>query len=197
MPDEEVQELGREGVGMVRAWLEATTWMTLPFNAYEDGPRCKVPYIGGVKKFDLRGYFLGDKHHRRELTVECKRYTTPGGQSKEFQKFLAIAYSATLKNIRERGSWEEDFIWVTSHPFDLGKWPTLASFDEMKSALEDPDNAPLLGGEPIDEELARTVAGRIWLLVLNEKQLEVTLTTQELKQVMVALDREGTALWNP
>lgn len=62
MADEESQELGREGVGMVKAWLESTTWLELPMNAYEDKHRCKVQYAPDkVKKFDLRGNFIGQK----------------------------------------------------------------------------------------------------------------------------------------
>lgn len=196
MPDEAVQELGREGVGKVRAWLEATTWFDLPFNAYEDGARCKVATYNGPKKFDLRGHFRGDKQQRRIVTVECKKYATPGGQRAEFDKFLAIAYSATLKTTRElQAPWREDFLWVTFHPFAQGKWPKLAHHSYFLNVLNRPEMAPYLGGEPIDEELAREVAGRIWLLVLNDRQLDLALTSDELLAVLRVLNREVNDLW--
>ena len=50
MPDEEMHERGREGVGMIKAWLEATTWMDFPFNAHEDETRCTALLLEGTKK---------------------------------------------------------------------------------------------------------------------------------------------------
>lgn len=199
MPDEEVQERGREGVGMVKAWLEATTWMEFPVNAYEDGLRCTVPLLSGKKKFDLRGHHLGDKHQRRALSVECKRYTTKGGQLKEYRRFLAIAYSYHAKQIELLGgAIDEDFLWVTSNPFDNTKvaWTHLRTEEHLLDALADEANADVLGdGHEIDEKLARKVAASIWLLVFDERQMDVTLTAGELKKVMTVLEREGPGLW--
>jgi hypothetical protein len=196
MADEEIQELGREGVGKVKAWLEATTWMRLPYNAYEDGPRCKVVHASGAKKFDLRGHFLGDKASRRELTIECKKYSSAGIQSKEFKRFIAIAYGATKKQIAEKGEWREDFMWVTFHPFLVTDWSTLTNYANVLEVLRDPDHREFVGEEDIDEEVARSVADSVWLLVLNEKQLEVALTPEELAQVHTVLKREGNPLWS-
>ncbi|MFC4783351.1 hypothetical protein ACT8ZV_02675 [Nocardioides sp. MAHUQ-72] len=196
MPDEEVQERGREGVGMVKAWLEATTWMEFPANAYEDGTRCTVPLLSGKKKFDLRGHHLGDKSQRRGLSVECKRYKTKGGQLKEFRRFLAIAYSAHAKQIELVGDWNEDFLWVTSNPFATDTWASLRTEDYLLEAVHDPANQDVLGeGHDVDEKLARRVASGIWLLVFDEKQMDVTLTAQELRQVMTVLNRQGPGLW--
>jgi hypothetical protein len=197
MPDEEVQERGREGVGMVKTWLEATTWMQFPFNAYEDGSRCVVPTLGKRKKFDLRGFHLGDKHKRRYMSVECKRYTTKGKQLSEFRRFLAIAYSAHVKAIELFGEWTEDFVWVTSNPFETDKWRDLCTEDYMLEVLSSSDHKDVLGEDhQIDEKLARDVARRTWLLVFeDEKQMSVTLTSEELKRVMTLLKREGAGLW--
>ncbi len=198
MPEEEVQELGREGVGQVKAWLEATTWLNLPFNAYQDGPRCKIVHHAGVKKFDLRGAFLGGKKRRRLATVECKRYTTTGKQASEFQNFLAIAYSSTHKQRLElREDPQEDFLWVTSHPFSQTDWPKLLDHERLAQHLSEPANAAFLGGHSLDEELVRKVVKRIWLLVWSQKQLKITLTSDEVKQVMTVLNRGGESLWRP
>jgi hypothetical protein len=200
MPDEEIQERGREGVGMVKAWLEATTWMDFPANSYEDGLRCTVPLLGGgTKKFDLRGDHLGDKNQRRGLWVECKRYSSKGGQLKEYRRFLAIAYSYHAKQIDLLGgSVTDEFLWVTSNPFDNTKypWAHLRTEEHMIEALADEANADVLGdGHEVDEKLARKVAAGIWLLVFDEKQMDVTLSAGELKQVMTVLEREGPGLW--
>lgn len=200
MPDEEAQERGREGVGMIKAWLEATTWMDFPANAYEDGPRCIAPLLVGKKKFDLKGHHLGDKSKRRDLWVECKRYTTKGGQLKEYRRFLAIAYSYHAKQIELVGvPVADDFLWVTSNPFDNTQvaWAQLRTEEYMLDVLTDEAHADILGnGHEIDEGLARRVLDRIWLLVFDEKQMGVTLTAGELKQVMTVLEREGPGLWH-
>lgn len=196
MADEEVHELGREGVGQVKAWLEATTWIRLPYNAYEDGPRCMVVHAGGPKKYDLRGHFLGGKASRRELTVECKRYTTTGAQKKEFESFVAIAYGSTRKNILERGAWDEDFMWVTSHPFGTSDWTKLGTEKYVLEVLKKPESAAYIGTDPIDEELARQVSQRIWVLVYHQKQMAMVLSPEELNKVHAALNREGNPLWS-
>ena len=197
MPDEASQQAGLEGVGMVKAWLESTTWMTLPMNAYEDADRCKVAYYGGSKKFDLSGYLHGPNKSRRNLWVECKRYNSHGGQHGEFMEFLAIAYSYTAKTIKEKGSCSDEFLWVTSHPFKTGEWPTLVSFAKIDAVMTDPAQSAKLGGDQYDPDLARELAERVWLLVWCEKQVNrLSLTREELGKVMATLKRDGEPLWS-
>lgn len=198
MPDEEVHELGREGVGMVKAWLEATTWMEFPFNSNEDGDRCTVLLLEGKKKFDLRGFHLGDKNTRRIMTVECKRYTTKGGQAAEFQRFLAIAYSYHARHKKDYGKAQaEDFLWVTSNPFKTDGWSELCSESSIIAAVKHPKHVDVIGEDhEIDDEIVRLVAQHLWLLVFDQnKQMQITLTRDELKRVMAVVDREGPLLW--
>ena len=199
MPDEDVQELGREGVGMVKAWLEATTWMEFPYNAYEHKHRCVIPLLNSQKKkFDLKGFHLGDKTQRRDLYVECKRYNSASGQHAYFREFLAIAYSFhSFQKDLHGVDVADDFIWVTSHPFQIGQWAELCTKSFMLDVLSDDKNQKYLGDDhEVDEELAQAVASRVWLLVLNEdKQMKVSLTSSELKTAMTQLKREGTSLW--
>lgn len=77
---EDIQELGREGAAILKRWLEATTYMELPFDAYNHKIDCTVFTLGGMKKqLDLAGYMLVDK--KAPVFVECKRYTTPDRKS--------------------------------------------------------------------------------------------------------------------
>lgn len=181
---------------MVKAWLESTTWMVLPMNAYEDGPRCKVPTLHKAKKVDLRGHRLGK--HRRDVFVESKRKTYAGDQYSEFREWLAIAYSHHLKVHDDIGQYpEEDFLWVTGNPFRIGEWKDLCSEAHLTNVLEDPIHAPYLGGRDIDPGLVRTVADGLWLLVYSDpKQIDLSLTGQELGDIMKHLDRGGNDLWS-
>jgi hypothetical protein len=189
---EDVQELGRRGVAAVKRWLEATTYLELPFDAYNHAVDCLIAHSAGVKQFDLDGYYLTDD--KDPITVECKAYTTTGAQYREFRLFLAIAYSSTWE---ERSKFagkyrKRHFLWVTKHPFSLGKWPVLESHDEMRDALI--LHPEYLAGEEMDENLLRDVSSRIMVLVYSDKQSALSLTPDELRRVRTQLDRKAREL---
>lgn len=193
MTAEETQELGRKGVAIIKRWLEATTFIELPFDAYHHKLDCVLPHLGTKKTkiFDLQGHFLTGR--KAPIVVESKRYTSPGGQYKEFLHFLAIAYSSTVKEVEDLGgARERHFLWVNFHPFNLDNWTALETRDQMVKALtEHPD---YLAGRDIDEDLVRQVASRVMVLVFNPKQENLSLTRQELKIVRVHIDRKADSL---
>lgn len=179
------------GVAQVQRWLEATTYLELPWNAYETPQMCQVQHLSGSKLFDLAGWFLGE--NRREVYIENKSHTTSGGnQYADFQEFLAIAYSSTAKQLQSGLDRKTEFIWVTSHPFNLSRWAKLATYSELHKALK--DKPAFLGTEAIDEDLARTVANRIWVLVMNHRQIEISLTQEEVWRVIPILKRKVSTL---
>ena len=184
---EEIQAIGREGVAILKRWLEATTYLEFSWDAYDNAKDCIVPYIGGTKTFDLVGrYLTGEKS---SVVVEAKRYTSAGGQYKEFKQFLRIAYSASLKDIeiygRDRGN---HYLWVTFHPFNLDHWSELEHHDHMRIALL--EDATMLDGRPVSEDLLRQVVARVMVLVFNPKQEQLSLTKSELLKIRQYLERE-------
>jgi hypothetical protein len=189
---EQVQELGRKGVASVQQWLEATTFIELNWNVYEHTLMCVVNCLDGSrKKFDLVGSFIGDR--KDPVAVECKKYTSPGAQHKYFKEFLAVAYSSTVNEIEQRGGdLKREFLWVTTHPFQLREWTMLATSDKIIEAIgEYPD---LLAGKPIDFEIVHKLSERIWLLVMNAKQEEISLSNDELMLVLATLKRKESTL---
>jgi hypothetical protein len=189
---EEVQELGREGVAAIKQWLEATTFIELNWNVYEDPAMCvMVCADGSRKKFDLVGAFIGNR--RDPVVVECKWYTTTASQHKHFKQFLAIAYSSTVRETIDRGADpKREYIWVTKHPFQITEWTTLATESKILQSLE--DNVELLAGEPINEDIVRKIAERVWVLVMNQKQEEISLPNDELMLVLTTLKRKEPTL---
>lgn len=184
---EAAHEQGRTGVFAAKTWLESTTYLSLGLDAYRFAPGCTVTCLDDSKQtFDLRGQIY-ERHH--ELFVEVKTYTVVGGQKKAYDDFLAIAYSATAKQMEDVGDPKAEFMWVTTYPFDQGKWLSLTSRERIKKALER-DQSGILGGRALDEELLTTMSDRIWLLVLNERQHELTLTPSELSSVESVLQRK-------
>lgn len=194
---EPIQLLGAAEVVRVKRWLESTTWIDLPFNAYEDEPRCMLSLCNGQRKlFDLRGRFRGAGASRHGVTVECKNYSTPGGQAKEFERFLAIAYSYTYKATEELGSDpQEEFFWVTKHPFAKTQWKDLCSKEKLKECVLDTGNSDICPTGTFNEDLAGKVANRVWILVVNEKQHHLSLSSSELHTVLASINREQGGLW--
>ncbi|RBY94520.1 hypothetical protein DQ244_04230 [Blastococcus sp. TBT05-19] len=186
MVAEETQEKGRRGVAEVKTWLEATTHLSMSWDAYEFPVQCTRKRLDGeLKRYDLAGKFIGEK--KRPVVVEAKSYETPGHQGSAYQEFLANAYSTTAYEIAEIGDSKTEFIWVTTHPFSLNKWPNLTSRSMLKSAIEALPEC--LGGESIDEDLLTAVAERLWLLVRHERQNEISLTNLELMSIYQHLGR--------
>jgi len=189
---EDIQEIGREGVATLKRWLEATTYMELPFDAYNNKIDCTVFTVGDKKKqLDLVGYMLVGK--KAPVFVECKRYTTPGGQYKEFMKFLAIAYGQTAKEVEDFGeSRPSEFYWVTFHPFNLENWTKLETYDHIKLALE--THPDYLGGADFDEQMAHALSSRVTVLVFNPKQEALSLSRPELEAIRPTLQRKVKTL---
>ena len=191
MPAEQTQEQGRSGVALAQRWLESTTFLELNWNVYDNSAMCEVEHLGGVKYFDLAGSFLGD--NRREVFVENKNYSSDSGLYQHFQEFLAIAYSATAKvKMAGRMDRKTEFIWVTTHPFSLRRWATLASEEEVRLALA--ARPEFLDGNAVDDDIVRTISARIWVLVMHEKQIDLSLTQEEVWQVLALLKRKEATL---
>lgn len=185
---EAAHEAGRKGVLLTKRWLESTTHMELPFDAYDWTSECSISCLDGtVKTFDLKGWLFRTK---APIFVENKNYGTVGNQPTEFPDFLRTAYSATLaemNRVKTDPRWE--FMWVTTHPFSQTKWAKLTKRKQLRSALK--DDPSVLGGASIDEDMVSIVAERIWLLVLSPRQDELTLSPPELASVEKVLNRKG------
>jgi hypothetical protein len=191
MVAEETQELGRRGIATIKRWLEATTFLELPFDAYNQRIDCTVKTCTNqMKCFDLTGYYLTGNKDR--VYVEGKRYSSAGSQYPEFQKFLAIVYGVAMLEKRDFGAYRSThFLWVTYHPFKLKSWSKLESPAEMRSAIE---CHPELAGQDIDQRVLADLSSRIGVFVFNEKQEALSLTSEELQKVRVALDRKANSL---
>jgi hypothetical protein len=180
-------EVGREGVFRVKAWLEATTHLTMPWNVYDHTAVCTRERLdGGVKRYDLSGQFIGE--NQRPAVVEVKAYTTVGGQAAEYTEFLANAYSTTAHEIATVGDTKTEFIWVTTHPFSQTKWAQLTTRAELAAAV-DTHRAWLGENHEVDQDLLVTVASRLWLLVRHDRQSEISLTTAELFKIYEHIGR--------
>lgn len=188
MPAETSHVDGQRGVQKVKQWLESTTHLALPWSVYDHPAMTTLPRLDGTKKiYDLAGYFLGS--NRRPVYIESKHHFTEGGQGLAYPEYLANAYSTTLKSLLDGVDNEREYMWVTWHPFSLGRWSKLTTAEEIYDALE--RNPEVLNGSSIEEELVRKVARRLWLVVLSKRQEELFLSRAELRKIQQVIDREG------
>ena len=186
---EGIQGDGLTGLALTRRWLESTTWIELPVEAYYNENACTLERLDGrTKVFDTRGYLLTDPPD--EVFVENKAANGENGQGTEHWEFLANAYSCSAKarKLSNRDP-RYHFIWVTTFPFAQGDWTELCSPARLETALTT-KHPEVLAGEAIDTNFLHEVANRIWMLVLHQKQEALLLSQTELQQVEATLLRK-------
>ena len=194
---EGIGEQARTGVFAFKRWLEATTYLDLPFNSYEHDFQCTEPLLNGEQTFDLSGYFLAP--NMRPVLVECKDVDTESNQGPKYRRFLAEIYSYTLKAQQlKTGDNGCEFIWVTKHPFLVTSWYTLTNYESIEQAvrehpdvLADPRTGDIDVDSYLDGDLLRLVASRLWLVIMNDKQAGISLTQTELLKVWGVLNRKA------
>lgn len=186
---EGIQGDGLTGLALTRRWLESTTWMELPLEAYFNQNACTLERLDGkTKVFDSRGTFHFNPPD--EVFVENKAANGENGQTNEHWEFLANAYSISARARKVSGRDPRyHFIWVTTFPFAQNDWTTLCSASRMTTALTT-KHPEALGGEQIDVDFLNVVASRTWMLVLHQKQEGLLLSPEELGLVEGVLKRK-------
>lgn len=187
---EPVQQKGIDGVALAKRGLESTTWIELPFNAYRNDTICRVQLLCGNKLFDLFGYIFGEKSV--PLYVEAKNYDgSPSALENHYKEFLANAYSATALADRNNAADRAEFMFVTTHPFGLGKWVDNFRPSRIREALN--DNANVLDkGHIVDDNILQQTSDLVHLLILNERQTRFMLTSSELNRIEEVLGRKAS-----
>jgi hypothetical protein len=179
---------GLVGVKNAQQFLESTTYITLPWNVYENMNQTTFIRLDKKpKRYDLAGHFLGTR--RRPLAVENKAYTTVGSQPEDYTEYLANAYSITARECEDGVDTEREFMWLTTHPFAQGKWRHLRTSDEIAAALQKHPEA--LAGRVPDNALMGTVASRLWLIPVHDRYRELVLERKELFKIHEVLERKG------
>jgi hypothetical protein len=168
----------------VKRWLEATMRFNVLYTAYEAQNRLTLPLLGaGVKRYDLYAqHFEASprQYSGRDVYVEVKTIDTEAsarGLSADFARFVAHSYSATMKDLAERGvdpKWE--FMFTTTHPWLVNGFLELTTPGFVKAACERTPDA--LGGAAIDAEWVAIVASRLWIWIIPRRQDEMSMGDQ-------------------
>lgn len=192
MAKETAQRIGYEGLHEIKEWLEATTRFAFSYTVWDSEPMCTRECLDGTRKaLDLEGNTVGKPGERpRPVSVECKKYTTVGGQAEGYREFLAVAYANTAYTIDSGGvDAERNFLWVTYHPFSQSKWSELLTVSHLRECVEEYDS--FLAGQKVDDDLLATVAQRVSVMVVGQRQVDLRLSKDEAGLALYHLRKEG------
>jgi hypothetical protein len=189
---ETAQRIGWEGLHEIKEWLEATTRYAFSFTVWDNEVMCTRPCPDGtMKALDLEGWTVGAPGERpRPVSVECKKYSTVGGQADGYREFLAVAYANTAHVLKSMGGdAEREFLWVTYHPFSQNRWSELLTLSHLRGCVE--EYSTLLNGAAIDDDLLAETAQRIGVMVVGQRQVDLRMTKDEMSLVSHHLRKEG------
>jgi len=166
---------GADGALRAKRWLEATTRASVPWVNPDSvaRPKLSFPWIGGGKSFsfDLGGTLLGGDIEGQEFLAESKKYENAFHQNSMYNEYLAKCYVAR----KLRPDRCDNFMWITWSAFATTTWADLVSVDRVRrSVLKECKRALGVGkadaATEIDDALCKEVAGRLWIIVLSDRQ---------------------------
>jgi hypothetical protein len=135
----------------------------------------------------------GEPYQHDTFCAEVKNYAKPGDQGAHFDEFLAKCYVAA--QIGHHLS--DHFMWITWSPFRANSWSTLNSPEQVQAAVLQHSDRVLGTSDQeeaqglLDSNLAKSVAERLWLIVLSDKQ-ETLLPLRDWASIVAAeLVRRG------
>lgn len=189
IPGELLQKLGEDGARRAKLWLDSTTRVTATWSVYDQFgvARLQYPWPEGGRSYsyDLGGIFFGGDLHQQSFLVECKKYANDS-QGGHFDKFLAQSY-VTLKNHPQLA---DHFLWITWHPFRVGKWNALASEDSIRDALVS-EKARIFGDvtdeialASVDHAIVADLVERVWVIVLSDRQETLVISPEDRAEIM-------------
>lgn len=178
-----MHQAGRDGALRAKRWLEATTRVDAPWVNPDRADKLTHSWADGSPfSFDLGGILRGGKFHGQEFVAEVKNYTTAGDQGQLYPEYLAKCYCA----FTQAASRLDHFIWLTWHPFSVTGWGSLCDSTTVQDAVisyrvkslgeADQTRANRL----LDLDICRSVADRLWLIVLSRKQEELVIEDEDL-----------------
>lgn len=176
MSGERQHAKGQEGAQRAKRWLEATTRVNVLWVNPEPMALPKLTFrwlTGGTFSFDLAGVLVGGNQANEEFFAECKKYDNAYDQGQLYDEYLAKCYVA----LNFQPSRCDHFMWITWSPFATTRWDSLCRSASVQAAVL--KNSERALGVPIEEasskidsDVCDTVASRLWIIVLSERQEE-------------------------
>lgn len=127
-------------------------------------------------RFDLAGHFVGGDLHQTKLYAEVKKYSSDGDQATLYRKYAADCYFALLFHGLD---YPLQFLWITWHPFSQTTWTRLCG-DALFVREAVSSHVEHLAGIAIDDAVCQSVAERLWVIVLCDKQESALVPSPEM-----------------
>jgi hypothetical protein len=201
MPGETMHQIGADGMRRAKKWLDSTTRVLASWTNEDAVVANRLefqwPHGGQNFSFDLGGLLCGGDFEMQSFVAECKKYSAASDQGEHYDDWLAKCYIMRRDYYRNA----DHFMWITWHPFRVGVWNQLLMPDSVKRGLltsynrkrifdtDEEEKARAL----IDEELVNDVAGRLWLIVLSDKQEKLVIGTDDLAELVARRIRQGAS----
>lgn len=171
---EALHDQGRDGARRAKRWLDATSRVDACWVNPDNGAAQKLtfdwPQGGQSFSFDLGGWLRYGTLEGQMFFAEVKKYASSSDLSQHYKDFLAKCYVA----YQQRPHYTDHFIWVSWAPHAATRWDSLTSPQEVRSAVIGNASRVLPGSvDPdaaVDEAVCESVAERLWLLILSDKQ---------------------------
>lgn len=195
--------MGAVGAKRVFRWLNATGRFSMSHTVYDTDPvtgdptdHCRVELMDGSgDNFDLFGHMLAENAAPADrLYVECKEYSSSANQGQLYREYLSVCYSAFHR--RWTAADQEpamQFMWATTHPFLVTEWAHLREWETIRDACQMAEHQPRLNGNALDESVARELASRLWICVVNDRVDEMIMGDELLKALRGAMVTVGGA----
>lgn len=189
---EEQHKAGEEGVYRAKRWLESTTRFDLRWTVYGGSAQTTATLLDGSSvSYDVAGYLLDEGHQAGPRVFgEVKSYSNAGDQYAAYRKYLAVSYSASRQARGTEHDPAMEFMWVTTHPFSLGKYTVLCSAAEVETACT--EHSGLLGEEGFDRGYAEMLAKRLWLLIVPLRVEEMMMSREFLGTIRAEATMAGS-----
>ena len=174
--------LGRDGVARAKLWLEKTGRANVLFSRYDVNETKFLSFQkpGGTSySFDMGGVLNLDDGNV-QFFAEVKHVTSEAGQGREYRDYLCKCYRAS------KDGKPYHFMWITWHPFSQTSWSKLCDAEEIERALVD-RKQEFCGDDDIDLALCRSIAERLWLVVLSKRQESLSMSDEMLGEVRRAI----------
>lgn len=193
---EAIQAAGRDGAERAKRWLEATCRAEVKWNNPNIGVN-KLQFRkagadpgsnagGDYFSFDLGGTLMGGAEDGQMFVAEVKGVRAAGEQGSEYQSFLAKSYRTEIVVPQMY----EHYMWITWAPFLVSAWAKLLTPAFVLAAIQKGAESIhiALGAEDPSSTIAETVASKVLIVVLSERQEKLlTLHGNELLNVRKAL----------
>lgn len=197
MPGEAMHQKGAEGAQRAKRWLDSTTRTKATWTNADAVSAGRLEYVwphagGNPFSFDVGGLLFGSPFDGHSFMAEVKNYSGDD-LGPQYDEFLAKCY-LVFKNHRQ---WADQFMFLTWHPFRIKKWTKLCDAEAIvagclahrRRLFDETDEAAAKA--LIDMSVVDDLAGRLWLVVLSEKQEELLMSNEDRALVVGARIKNG------